>query len=405
MTIKQVTSALTAGFMMMALAVPALAFAAPNTQVVVEADVARQAESSVPTKNWVIYTRTAAPGTAAFRSGPEAQPLGAGSLEFSTVSGSDKVFAFNYDHVGTKLADVQNITYKTYRSAGSAQQVAALNAVIDFNGPAVEGGYATLVFEPVYNTSQGSVVSGAWQNWTANGGGNWWSTQPINGQCAGATSTCDKTWAEIVANNPDATILEGVGVNQGSGNAGLTTAVDAFVFNETTYDFELYKPAAAVPTGLNWQNPTVACGGTTESEQILADWNDADNAVKYSYAVNTPTNYQTSPYTVDVTESQRAGEFNDGEGTYTFKVASYNSEGTLSAYSEGCSITYKKAVVTPPAPVVATSKDQCKNDGYLKVVNGANKTFKNQGECVSFVASNGKANGGQSLVQKNDSAY
>ena len=33
-------------------------------------------------------------------------------------------------------------------------------------------------------------------------------------------------------------ILGGVGVNQGSGNVGLTSNVDAFTFDETTYDFE-----------------------------------------------------------------------------------------------------------------------------------------------------------------------
>ena len=89
---------------------------------------------------------------------------------------------------------------------------------------------------PSVNAST-AVVSGEWQDWIADGTGNWWSTQPINGQCAGATAPCDKTWDEIVANNPDATILA-VGVNQGSGNPGLQTSVDAFTFDETTYDFE-----------------------------------------------------------------------------------------------------------------------------------------------------------------------
>ncbi len=42
-----------------------------------------------------------------------------------------------------------------------------------------------------------------------------------------------------MANNPEATVVGGVGVNQGSGNAGLISAVDAFTFDETTYDFEL----------------------------------------------------------------------------------------------------------------------------------------------------------------------
>lgn len=224
--------------------VGAPAHAVPTTEVVVEADVTRQAENTPATDDWVLYTRAGTPPTAgAFVDGPSAPPLGSGSLQLSTVGGSEKVFLFNYDHLGTPLADVDDISYSTYRQAGSAQQVAALNLVIDFNGPATSGGFSTLVFEPVYNTGQGPVVSGEWQDWTADGSGVWWSTRPINAQCAGATDACDKTWAEIVANNPDAVILEGVGVNQGSGNPGLTSNVDAFTFDETTYDFERIRDA------------------------------------------------------------------------------------------------------------------------------------------------------------------
>ncbi len=113
--------------------------------------------------------------------------------------------------------------------------------VIDFNGPDVTGGFSTLVFEPVYNTTQATVVNDQWQNWTADGQWRVVVDQAIGGTCAGATATCDKTWDEIVANNPEATVLGGVGVNQGSGNPGLTTNVDAFTFDATTYDFERIK--------------------------------------------------------------------------------------------------------------------------------------------------------------------
>jgi hypothetical protein len=241
MNIKRITSAFTAGFVV-ALAFPAFASAAPTTEVVLESDVTRQAENTPPTDDWVIYTRAATPGTATFRAGPGDPPLGDGSLELATLTGSDKVFAFNYDHVGTSLSEVDTISYSTYRTAGSLQQVAALNVQVDYNGPDVAGGFTTLVFEPVYNTDQGPVVSGEWQDWIADGSGIWWSTQPINGQCAGATADCDKTWAEIVANNPDAVVIGGVGINQGSGNPGLVTAVDAFTFDDVTYDFELVAP-------------------------------------------------------------------------------------------------------------------------------------------------------------------
>lgn len=210
---------------------------AVTTERVTETNVTRAPENTPPSDHWMLYTRTPA-STGAFVSGPATPPIGGGSFQMSTPGGGDKVQLFNYDHVGTKLSDVNAIAYDTYRTAGNDQQVAALNLEVDFNGPAVSGGFTTLVFEPVYNTSQGAVASGMWQHWDAyNGGGaKWWSTKSIPGVCA---FDCFVSWSDIVAANPDATILGGVGLNQGSGNGGLTTSVDAFTFNDTTYDFDV----------------------------------------------------------------------------------------------------------------------------------------------------------------------
>jgi hypothetical protein len=210
------------------------------TEMVTEADVVRQTEDTPPTNDWVLYTRAGTPPTAgAFVNGPGSPPIGAGSLQLTTNTAAEKVFLFNYDHVGTPLADVDDISYWTYRSSGSGQQVTGLNLQIDPDGPEGPATFATLVFEPVYNTDQGAVVNNQWQDWIADGSGRWWSTRPLGGgQCAGAVISCMRTWDQIVANNPGATILGGVGVNQGSGNAGLVAATDAFTFDQTTYNFE-----------------------------------------------------------------------------------------------------------------------------------------------------------------------
>lgn len=209
-----------------------------TTQIVTPSDVASQAENTAPTKSWVIYTRNG--GASSFVAGGAS---GVGSLQLSTPTGADKVYAFNYDHLGTPLTSITDIAYSTYRVAGSAQQVAALNIEVDYNGPAA-GGFTTLVFEPVYNTSQGAVINGTWQRWAAAGSGRWWSTKNIPGVCA---FTCYATWSDIVAANPGATILGGFGINQGSGNPGLTTKVDALTLgvsgSSVTYDFEPYRVA------------------------------------------------------------------------------------------------------------------------------------------------------------------
>lgn len=217
--------------------------AATSTEVITEDDIVRQPENTPPTNAWVLYTRNA--GTGLFRTGPATPPAGIGSLELTTPTGADKVFLFNYEHIGTRLDAIDAMSYATYRTTGSLQQVTALNIEVDYNGDA-PGGFTTLVFEPVYNTDQGAVVDGQWQTWDAYNGGQaiWWSTKSIPGVCA---FTCYVTWDAIVAANPDATILGGFGVNQGSGNPGLVAAVDALTLgdgvNTVTYDFEPYAVA------------------------------------------------------------------------------------------------------------------------------------------------------------------
>ena len=196
-----------------------------DSVVITESDIARQAEDTTPTRNWVLYTRNAGNGT--FRVGPATPPAGVGSFETVTPTGADKATLFNYDHVGTKLADINRLGYATYQSsAANPIQVPSINIEVDYNGPTVAGGFTTLVFEPVYNTVQGPIVPNTWQSWDAYNGGNaiWWSSKNIPGVCA---FDCFVTWNSIVAANPDATILGGFGINQGSGNPALTASTDA----------------------------------------------------------------------------------------------------------------------------------------------------------------------------------
>jgi hypothetical protein len=217
--------------------------------VVTNEDISEQAENTAPLKNWVLYKRAAGEGEA--KVGPATPPSGVGSYEITTPGGSDKAYLFNYDHIGTKLSDINQISYSTYRTAGNLQQVTALNIEIDYNGPDVAGGYAVLVFEPVYNTDQGTVQSGLWQDWDAynNGNATWWSSKPINGLC---DFSCYASWDMIVAANPDAVILGGFGLNQGSGNPTLVASTDNLSIGYGgsdpacfTYDFEPYRVATS----------------------------------------------------------------------------------------------------------------------------------------------------------------
>jgi hypothetical protein len=252
-----------------ATATPNFAALADCDHVVVTGDdIAKQAEDSPPTKNWVLYQRNAGDGNT--RVGPATPPSGIGSYEIVTPTGIDKATLFNFDHVGTSLASIDKIGYSTYRTAGSAQQVTALNIQVDING-AAPGGFTTLVFEPVYNTGQGAVVSGQWQPWDAYMGGAaiWWSSNPIN---VAPTRDDFVTWQSIVANNPNAVILGGFGLNQGSGNPALTAASDNLSIGYGgscfTYDFEPYRVATSKDDCKDggWQRVKTAGGASFKNQ-------------------------------------------------------------------------------------------------------------------------------------------
>lgn len=233
--------------------------------IVTESDVVRQVENTPPTNNWVLYTR---PGTAsgAFVVGPGNPPAGIGSLELQTPLVTDKITIFNYDHVGVLLSSIDAISYWTYRDPTSVtthpSQVPSINIQVDYNGDDL-GGFTTLVYEPVYNeATQGAVIDGVWQDWDAFDGGQaiWWSTRPIGG-CL--LPPCYMTWNYIVANNPNATIVGGFGVNQGSGNGGLTASTDALQLSYgdvcIIYDFEPFRATNECKKG-GWQTMSRADG-------------------------------------------------------------------------------------------------------------------------------------------------
>ncbi|HWS88073.1 MAG TPA: hypothetical protein VN282_13975 [Pyrinomonadaceae bacterium] len=237
--------------------------------VVTGDDITEQPENTPPTDNWVLYKRAA--GDGATRVGPATPPSGVGSYEIVTPTGADKATLFNYDHVGTNLSDIDKIGYSTYRTAGSAQQVTALNIQVDINGLNTPGGFTTLVFEPVYNTAQGAVVSGQWQTWDAYMGGSaiWWSSNPIN---VAPNRDTFVTWQAIVQNNPDAVILGGFGLNQGSGNPALVAASDNLSIGYGgscfTYDFEPYRVATSKDDCKDggWQGVKTASGASFKNQ-------------------------------------------------------------------------------------------------------------------------------------------
>jgi hypothetical protein len=94
----------------------------------------------------------------------------------------------------------------------------------------------------------------------------------------------------------------------------------------------------------------------------------------------------------------------DGSVTYTFNAATIAAGGNQVAVPTGTiqaidilidiqgtadisNITVNGVLQEPAPATTPTSKDQCKNGGWKTFTN---PSFKNQGDCVSFVATHGK---------------
>jgi len=199
--------------------------------------------------SWLGSTRPG--GAFSLVSGPAAAPLGIGSLQFTTSDVHASAELFSYSYVGKPLADFDALSYDAYRVSSSTnpkEQTIALALTVDVNGPDVAAGYATLIFEPDYQSGgNGAMKTDTWQTWDAYQGGNaiWWATKSIPGAPDAFNSFVK--WSKILAENPQATIAGGVGLFIGSGWAGQFTGFgDALKIgvggNSATYNFEPATP-------------------------------------------------------------------------------------------------------------------------------------------------------------------
>jgi hypothetical protein len=184
-------------------------------------------------------------GSVEIGQGTPDEASGTDHLLMATPGGADKAYVFGYEFAGQRLADIETLRYRslvTTVNPKEPRQAPALNIQIDPDGPAKAGGFATLVWEPVYAEGE-STAADVWLTRSpSSSDGGWWSTKnvPITTGVDGALGFPSFTagWDDVQAALPDATVL-GIGVNQGGGNQGLVSEVDLLQVNDTVYDFGL----------------------------------------------------------------------------------------------------------------------------------------------------------------------
>lgn len=211
------------------------------------------------------------PFAKAFWSGSRGDPpqlplvdLDTSQVRFAAEGGSgnlnDKVTILTNFFDGDPIADIDELTYWTYRDGTSTSPdftVPSINIFITNAGPDGDVPWAPLVWEPIYPFGADAITDDEWQEWDTmaetetNFAGGWWSTRDLGSICA---FNCFVSWETVLEQNPHATIIvapEGagsVGLNLGTGPAGsFTGSADAFSLTmdgfEVIFDFELTAPS------------------------------------------------------------------------------------------------------------------------------------------------------------------
>lgn len=130
----------------------------------------------------------------------------------------------------TPLADIDAMSYTTYRSPSSTGYAGTLPAyilLVDLDGNTADKSDQKYFFYEPYNN--GTVAAGIWQTWDAIKGGTaqWWMS---------GTGQALQNWSTFVTANPNAVAIA-YGFNQGTYNAGADTYIKSMTFDCATTTF------------------------------------------------------------------------------------------------------------------------------------------------------------------------
>ncbi|MDQ3018501.1 MAG: hypothetical protein M3Q64_01375 [bacterium] len=323
-------------------------------------------------QGWGFFQETPT-GSGTMESGPSTPPLGTGSANL-IVDSTGGVILAKTAYAGTRLIDITNLEYGTYRVSGGPALAIALQMDFDNNTTDSDTAFkGRLIYEP-YHTN--TVTTGAWQTWDpmdSSGSGNWWFSNGTIASTSGCAQANPCTWSEVLTAFPNGGIRNtsnaAIYLKAGGGwTGGFDGNVDALIVgvngNNTRFNFEPNAPAdttdPAVPTHVSPSN-----GDTlTTAELDKVDWSDvADSSTPVTYiyqasnssATNTDGSFEAPVYTSGPLTSSEIATPGTPEGTYYWHVRALDGAGNESPWSAAWSFTIDNS---PPDP-------DSDNDGVL----------------------------------------
>ena len=184
-------------------------------------------------------------GQSTLQTGPAPVPMGTGSLKLVTTGTSDlAAFGDSVDFAGIPLASITNLSYSSYNPDVTPTDRPSLRLEVNPHlvADSSVGGvfeFTTVIYEPA------DGVTGWVTHSDIHADPGWFATGATGTQI-GCTQATRCTLTQLTANlvgsadgdpAPPA-ISSGVYFGLGSGLPAATTAVDKFVFNTYTFDFE-----------------------------------------------------------------------------------------------------------------------------------------------------------------------
>jgi hypothetical protein len=205
-------------------------------------------------------------------------------------------------------------------------------------------------------------------------------------QCApfpAGTDTVTAQWDNSTGNPSPSILLQKLGATSNCAAAGvdiITSLEGQPVSNLTELNFD-YKTGEHCGAGSPRFNIQTESGTSVVLGCIYGTQTDAGNG--YTHVEFNAAQIQAAALATGGTTLQDLYIIFD-EGSDTPAGGTVGTPGTV--HIDNISVN-NQVVGSPTGP---TSKDECKNGGWQNLLGNNGKPFKNQGDCVSFVATGGK---------------